>query len=843
MGEVYRARDGRLGREVAIKVVSGGVVGDLGRLARFEREARLLASLNHPGIAAVYGFEDQGGTPFIVMELVPGETLSEQMSRGPLPLREALEIARQVAEALESAHERGVVHRDLKPGNIKVTPEGKAKVLDLGLAKAFDVKSSDDMSRSPTVVLEQTRPGVILGTAEFMSPEQARGKSVDKRTDIWAFGCVLYEMLSGQRAFTGETITDVLSAILTQEPDWSALPAQTPPRVRELLGRCLQKDPNRRLRDIGDARIALEEVVKELEGAEGRAASGPRPRIGRVLPVAVALALVAALGGWLAWRSRGNDDPPQRGGAAVPGRKYLAILPFKDLSLRPDGQLIGDGFAEVVSNRMARISGVQVVTPSAATAVAGRTADPYEAAKMLQASVLVRGSVQQQGEKVRVTFSVHNAEARSSLLADGITGQMSDLFAIQDQVAERVAGSLRLPQPAPSAPVGLEAPAQLNAYLKALGLLQRYEQQSSVESAIAVLEPLARDGKRPAPVLAALGRAYLHMYDHTKNRGWAEKAMRTCDEAKATGTVLPEIHVTIGELLNKTGKPDEAAAEFEKALTLQPDYALAVIGLGDAHRAAGRLPEAERSYRRAIALQPGYWSAYNRLGVFYFNRTQYPEAAAMFRRVIELTPDNSRAYLNLGSAYLFLERLDDSRAAFEEAIRLQPTGYGFTNLGNLEFFAGNYAASAKNFEKAVQMTPDDYLLWANLGDAYRWTPGRERSAGGAFAKAISLGKDRIAVNPNDATIYANLAAVYAKTGDRSQAGRQIARALQLDPRSTHNMYKAAVVAIVGGQREEALEWIQQAVAGGYSRSQIQRDPEFASLRGEATFREALKAVS
>ncbi len=255
MGEVYRASDTRLGRDVAIKILPELFARDPERLARFEREARMLASVNHPGLAAIYGIEQEGPVRYIVMELVPGETLAEQLARGPLAIAEALRLARQIAEALEAAHERGIVHRDLKPANIKVTPEGKVKVLDLGLAKAMDSKiEAGDTSQSPTMMLDQTRPGVILGTAEFMSPEQARGKAVDKRTDIWAFGCVVYEMLSGWRLFRGDTISDVLAAILTAEPDWSRLPAQTPPRVRDLLARCLKKDANERLRDIGDAR-------------------------------------------------------------------------------------------------------------------------------------------------------------------------------------------------------------------------------------------------------------------------------------------------------------------------------------------------------------------------------------------------------------------------------------------------------------------------------------------------------------------------------------------------------------------------------------------------------------
>ncbi|MDQ2979989.1 MAG: serine/threonine protein kinase, partial [Acidobacteriota bacterium] len=252
MGEVYRASDTRLRREVAIKILPEAFAQDPDRLARFEREARLLASLNHPGLAAIYGLEQAGPVRYIVMELIPGETLAEKLATGALAIPEALDLARQIAEALVAAHEKGIVHRDLKPSNIKVTPDGKVKVLDLGLAKAMDPKPQDsDTSKSPTVVLDQTGSGVILGTAEFMSPEQARGKTTDKRTDIWAYGCILFEMLSGRRAFSGETVSDAIAAILTREPDWTRLPRETPSHIRDLLGRCLEKDPNRRLRDIG----------------------------------------------------------------------------------------------------------------------------------------------------------------------------------------------------------------------------------------------------------------------------------------------------------------------------------------------------------------------------------------------------------------------------------------------------------------------------------------------------------------------------------------------------------------------------------------------------------------
>ncbi len=257
MGEVYRASDTKLGRDVAIKVIPEAFARDSGRMARFKREAQVLASLNHPNIAAIYGVEEGA----LVMELVEGSTLAERIAAGPIPLEEALPIAKQIAEALEYAHERGIVHRDLKPANIKITPEGRAKVLDFGLAKALSADAAAAAagnSASPTLTINATAAGMIVGTAAYMSPEQARGKAVDKRADIWAFGVVLLEMLTGRSVFGAATMSDTLAAVLRSDADYSRLPANAPPEVRRSIERCLERDPARRLRDMGDFWIAME---------------------------------------------------------------------------------------------------------------------------------------------------------------------------------------------------------------------------------------------------------------------------------------------------------------------------------------------------------------------------------------------------------------------------------------------------------------------------------------------------------------------------------------------------------------------------------------------------------
>jgi Tol biopolymer transport system component len=296
MGEVYRARDTRLKRDVAIKVLPDGFSQDSDRLARFQREAELLATLNHPNIAAVYGLEKTNDLTGIVLELVEGETLADLIARGPLG--EALPIARQICDALEAAHEKGVIHRDLKPANIKVTPTGQVKVLDFGLAKMLEPDASPtSLTMSPTLSVRATYAGVILGTAAYMSPEQARGKPVDRRTDVWAFGCVLFEMLTGRQAFDpGETVSDAVAAVLTREPGWNTLPARTPPAIRRLLRRCLQKDPQQRIPHIGVARIEIEEARAESATSSDVPVRQARPRLGERVLWAVGALLLLAIG-------------------------------------------------------------------------------------------------------------------------------------------------------------------------------------------------------------------------------------------------------------------------------------------------------------------------------------------------------------------------------------------------------------------------------------------------------------------------------------------------------------------------------------------------------------------
>ena len=345
MGEVYRARDTTLNRDVAIKVLLPAVTADPDRLSRFSREAQVLASLNHPHIAQIYGLEDAGGVPALVLELVDGPTLADRIAHGAIPISEALPIAAQIAEALEAAHEQGIIHRDLKPANIKVREDGTVKVLDFGLAKAFDPSRSTgpDPMNSPTITLHATHVGVILGTAAYMSPEQTKGRAVDRRADLWAFGAVLYEMLTGRRAFGGDEVSEILAHVLMEEPDWNALPAGTPLPIRRLLRRCLEKDRKRRLDSAAAARFEVEDAMTAA-GENGNGGADSRAAWRRALPwaltgaSAVALALVLLFGGL---RSNVASTAPIRVHVGLGAEATLATVDRGSAAiLSPNGQAL-----------------------------------------------------------------------------------------------------------------------------------------------------------------------------------------------------------------------------------------------------------------------------------------------------------------------------------------------------------------------------------------------------------------------------------------------------------------------------------------------------------------------
>ena len=569
MGEVYRAKDTRLQREVAIKGLPETFAQHPERLARFEREARLLASLSHPNIAAIFGLEEAEGTPYLVLELVEGETLAQRLARGALSARETLEVGEQIAAAIEAAHERGVVHRDLKPGNIMLTASKIVKVLDFGLAKggAAELGSSSNLSASPTMALSVTGAGIVLGTAAYMSPEQARGLSVDRRTDVWSFGCVLFECLSGRQTFGGETVSDVIARILEREPDWSALPAAAPARLRDVIRRCLTKDMDRRPRDIGDLRRELDAIATEMSSSV----------------TATAVPTTAA--------------------------PSLAVLYFENLASDEESAYFCTGITEDILTDLSKIKGLRVASRNAVSRYRGEAVDIPKVAAELGVGAVLEGSVRRAGSRVRISAQLIAADG-FHLWAERYDRTMEDVFAVQEEIASAIAGALQVAfTPAESQKLIKDRPEDVRAYdlyLKGRACYGSYTDASLREALALFQQATALD---PAYALAWAGIAdcYGQLCQWGKDIDVEDLTRRGLEAARHAISLnprLPDAYKAEALNLRFSGDRDGARAALMRAVEADSRFNPAIINLAVEAFVRADIAAAERFIRRALEVDP-----------------------------------------------------------------------------------------------------------------------------------------------------------------------------------------------------------------------------------------------
>lgn len=832
MGEVYAARDSRLGRDLAIKLISTRRGIDAHTLARFTNEARSASALNHPNIVTIYEVDLNGEQPYIAMELVEGRDLRELMRQGPLPIRKILDIGTQTAEGLAAAHDRGIVHRDLKPENIMVTKSGFVKVLDFGLAKLI----ADGDAQDPTVEMPrrpETRSGTIVGTAAYMSPEQANGHPLDFRSDQFSFGAILYELTAMRPAFHRPTTVDTLSAVVHDEPESiERLNARAPAPFRWIIERCLTKDPDGRYastrdlaRELRTVRDRLPETTVSVEDIyRPPAATHKGVRVAAVLIFLVAVGTGAA---FFLQRREGISPslPIQTGNVAADRARSVAVLPFHHMGEAADASLLGLGFADSLSGRLARFSALQVMRPG--DAKMSDASQITKIARELGADLVIRGAIQRTGGRVRVSWSLLDPLRGVQLAGATLDGTSTDLFSLQDAVADGVAAALQLEDR--SRPV-LSSEHLSDRYLEALGYLQRYENEASVDGAIRLLESLRAEGAKNAEVEAALGRAYLRKHQLTKDATWIQRAEEACRRALAADDTSPEARITAGEVYLARGDAAAAIRELRSAVAQQPSSIAALLALADAQEAGGDPSAAAETLQRATRLNPRYWATHNRLGVLLLNQGKFRESIPHFQRVVELTPDNVRGYNNLGAAHQQLGNSAAAIDAFEQSIAIRPNATAFTNLGTTLFYEGKFKEAARHFNRAVDLVPESYVLWANLADSHRWSNEGKESERQALRKAIELARGVLRVNPNDANARGRLAVCLAKDGELAAAQKEIDLALSRAPGNVMLNYNAAVIAHLAGDSAAARQHLTTAVRMGLPRQQINRDPELRDVK-------------
>lgn len=835
MGEVYRGHDTRLRRTVAIKVVSAERAADRGAAARLAHEARVASSLSHPGIVAVHDIGEFEGRPFIVMELVQGESLATRLHWRPLSIREALNLGAEVAEALAAAHAAGVIHRDLKPQNIMLTADGRAKIVDFGLGTF----QPDAATSQPGDTRTRTIRFSVEGTAGYMAPEQAAGRAVDMRADQFALGVILYEMVSGRRAFARETDIQTLSDIIDADP--APLKQVCPKATAALVAivdRCLQKHPQDRygstLDLAHDLRVAADEPSQSHPAITVVAS---RPRRVWAWPAAAAAALAALLIGAPHLGTSGSKPGP----ATAPALRYIAVLPFVTLSSGPSDQALADGLVETLTSSLTMLERFENrlrVVPATEVRREG-ILSAKEARQAVGATLAISGSLRRDDNSLQLTLNLIDTGELVQLRSRAIDLPADQHRELQNLVAQAVAGLLDL-ELAPEARQamtggGSSVPGAYELLALGRGYLQRFDRGAdNIDLSLDALTRAVAADPGFALAHASAGEAYWRKYELSRQAVWIDRAVQHAERALSINSRLAPIHVVLSMIARGRGRYEEAVAVAQRAVELDPVASDGYRELGRAYDALDRPGDAEATYRKAVASRPNDWLAYNMLGSFYYGKRRWPDAIAAFKQVIARTPDNTRGYNNLGAAYFGMGSPDEAAAMWERSMSMRPTFPAASNLGLHYYRRGQYADAGRAFEKAVALSPSNHRLWRNLGAALYWAPGERDKARSAYERAVQLGEQERQVNPRQAMLQSELADAYSMLGRKTDTLEAVAAVERLGG-DAEAMFNVAGACEQVGERALALVWLRKAVAAGYPRESIAQSPGLAALRADPEF--------
>jgi serine/threonine-protein kinase len=826
MGKVYKARDRELDRIVAIKVLRPDLMTDPMAMQRFKHELLLASSISHPNILRIHDLGEYNAVKFISMAYVDGGDLTQVLRKeGRLPLDRVLHIMRQLAAALGAAHGVNVVHRDLKPQNILLGSADHVYVTDFGIAKTLE---SDRTS--------VTRTGAVLGTPLYMSPEQVEGKQVDHRSDLYTFGLIFYEMLTGVLPFTGDTTFQLMYQRVHQLPKRPELVIpDLPPYLSRICLKCLEKEPANRYQSASEILLDLE---SKHAPTHTRTVQITLPVIDKKISLISASAMVVLLAALLAipqvrdFLFRHKTAEPTSGIPSLKQGKFVAVLPMRIVGDQASLNYVADGLTEALSAKLFQLHDMHTTSASEVQKV--RSSNSLnDVARQLGVNLVVSGTIQSSGDKLRIIAALDDVAGGHRVWTQEFSGVQQDLLTLEDQIYGGVVEALALKptseESARATPHPTENFEAYDLYLKGRSAMRGQQDVKNIQTAIGYYEQALKKDPNFALAYAGVAEASLVMYHEKKDSFWSQKALAAAQQAERLNDTLPEVHFSLGDVYTASGKGAEAVSELNRALQLAPNSDDGYRGLGKAYLALGQKDRGLQAYQRAIELNPYYWVNYNYAGQAYAGLGEYDKALAAFQRIIELEPDNSFGYLNAGSVYFRQGKYDQCIPFFSRALQIQPHPMTYSNLGTAFFFLKRYAEAVPMFEKAVEMNQDDPMFMGNLADAYRWYNQIDK-ANATYDQAIALGFKQLQVNPRDASVLDQLSLYYAKKGDAMHAMDFIRRARAINPTDVSMIYDEAVVDTLGGRNEEALKTLREALQKGYSVKEAQADPELTGLQ-------------
>jgi len=856
MGEVYQARDVRLDRIVAIKVLAAGALERPQARERFEREARAIAALNHPHICILHDIGHDAGVDFLVMEYVEGKTLAARLAGaiGPLPIDEAIRYARQIAEAIDAAHRAGITHRDLKPSNIMLTKSG-AKLLDFGVAKLRrPAPAAGGLPDASTHTLEITREGALVGTVRYMAPEVLDGKPADARSDLFSYGAVVYEMVTGIPAFTGTSDARLVAAILNDEPPaiFTVRP-ETPPALDWIVRTCLAKDPDERWQDARD-------VVRQLklidQGQLDRVptpvpAARPATRRWRTRwrwAAAALLTVLAIAVSLLAYRWLGSAPPPPP--------PHLVALPCRGDAAPPSARAFCDGLSAVLVDGLVRLTRSHrlQVTPYAHALRRQDIRTPADALRTLGATRVLQAGVQAEDGKLRLEYRLADPTAAQPTVSQTFIVDPHEPLTARYPIAAWLVRNLELDLNHSDREVLVRSAtmAAHGSYLLGRGYDVYSVSRTAdplagdpamTDRAVEAFERAVQQDSSYADAHAALGLAYVRKFHHSRDRAWRDRARTACERAVELQSNLGRAHACLADLQDT---PRDRAASLERAFEADPTDDDAILSLAAAYESQADAAAAERVYRRAIGHRPHYFALHQRLGNYYMRQGRYRDARDAFTQALGLIPPNARGYAILAVPSMYLGDYDRALAALRKSVQIYPTPEGYVNWAMTLYRMRRFADAATLMEKALALDQRpapagrQHLLLGNLARAYYWS-GRRGEADRKFAEAIERAEHELKAQPTARPdLRIAVADYYAKRRRWTEARthvREVGVLLNhpLRPSDPHQLFFAAIVHNQLGDRAAALAWLERALYWGVPLSELRASVELDNLRNDPAF--------